>query len=102
MPHVRACAAGMLVAIAAVAAIAAESPVPRYPYVPSEIVRQWQPGVPPDPAVQLPPTITRDTEVQSVSLKETIALALENNPSIAAQRLEPVRQDAAVLGAQAQ
>ncbi|HYV57877.1 MAG TPA: TolC family protein [Candidatus Nitrosopolaris sp.] len=40
--------------------------------------------------------------MESVSLKDAIALALENNPGIAAQRLEPVRQGEGILRSQAQ
>src|SRR5262245_31152705 len=103
MPRVRVSVLGV-VAIAAVVGVAAAAPPeePRFPYSPSQLKRQWTPGVPPSPATQLPTAITHDDEVQHVSLKETIALALENNPGIAAQRLEPVRQDETVLGAQAQ
>jgi len=46
--------------------------------------------------------ITHDEQVESVTLKDTIALALENNPGIAAQRLEPVRQGEGILRSQAQ
>jgi len=65
-------------------------------------VRQWRPGVPDSPALQVPQPITRDEQVQAVSLKDAIALALENNPGIAAQRLEPGRQGETILQAQAQ
>jgi hypothetical protein len=67
-----------------------------------ELDRQWQPGVPEDPALRVPQPVTRDDRVEEVSLKDAIALALANNPGIAAQRLEPARQGAGVLGAQAQ
>jgi outer membrane protein TolC len=67
-----------------------------------ELGRQWQRGVPADPALQVPQPVTRDDRVEEVSLKDAIALALANNPGIAAQRLEPARQGAGVLGAQAQ
>jgi len=67
-----------------------------------ELARQWRPGVPNDPALQVPQPIARDDQVDSVSLKDAIALALVNNPGIAAQRLEPTRQATGILGAQAQ
>src|SRR5207247_1736131 len=68
----------------------------------TELARQWRPGVPESAALQVPTPITRDDRVQEVSLKEAIALALANNPGIAARRLEPVRQGATVLQSQAQ
>ena len=40
-------------------------------------------------ALDVPSPITRDEQVERVSLKQAIAIALENNPGIAAQRLEP-------------
>src|SRR5439155_16406266 len=61
-----------------------------------------RPGVPAPPALAAPHPITRDDRVQEVSLKDTIALALENNPGIAARRLEPTRQAAGILDAQGQ
>ena len=64
-----------------------------------ELARQWRPGVPKDPALQVLQPITRDDQVDSVSLKDAIALALVNNPGIAAQRLEPTRQATGILGA---
>ena len=68
----------------------------------SEISRQWQRQIPPSPALTVPLPITHDEHVESVTLKDTIALALENNPGIAAQRLEPTRQGEGILRSQAQ
>lgn len=48
----------------------------------------------------MPSPITRDAQVQKVSLKEAIAIALENNPRLAARRLEPLRQSEGILQAQ--
>jgi HAE1 family hydrophobic/amphiphilic exporter-1 len=67
-----------------------------------EVLRQWRPGIPDDHALQVPQPITHDERVEPVSLKDAIALALANNPGIAAQRLEPARQSEGILGAQAQ
>src|SRR6185503_16234407 len=53
-------------------------------------------------ALDVPMPITKDEEVQRVTLREAIAIALENNPGIAARRLEPRRFDTNVLEAQAQ
>ena len=64
------------------------------------LVPSWGRGLPESDALRVPSPITRDDEVQQVTLKETIAIALENNPGIAAQRLEPTRQETAVLQAQ--
>jgi outer membrane protein TolC len=80
-------------------AVAAEDDPARTPWRAGEIIRQWQP-VPDSPAVRIPSPITRDEQVERVSLKEAIALALQNNPGIAAQRLEPIGQEGAVLEAQ--
>src|SRR3989442_13276824 len=62
----------------------------------------WRRSLPESEALRVPTPITHDDEVQRVTLKETIGIALENNPGIAAQRLEPARQDAGVLQTQAQ
>ncbi|HZP42635.1 MAG TPA: TolC family protein [Candidatus Binatia bacterium] len=62
---------------------------------------QWRRSIPESPAVRVPSPITRDDQVQDVSLKEAIGMALENNPGIAAQRLEPGRVGTNVLGAEA-
>ncbi|MGH7893276.1 MAG: TolC family protein [Candidatus Binatia bacterium] len=60
---------------------------------------QWR-GIPRSPALDVPAPITRDEEVQRVTLKEAIAIALENNPNIAAKRLDPARLGTRVLEAQ--
>ena len=67
----------------------------------TQLRQQWTPGVPRSSALAIPAQITRDDTVQPASLKETIALALENNPGIAARRLEPGRQEAGILVADA-
>jgi outer membrane protein TolC len=66
------------------------------------IPNQWRPSVPDSKALDVPHPITRDDQTEEVSLKETIALALENNPGIAARRLEPFRVDEGILRAQGQ
>jgi outer membrane protein TolC len=66
------------------------------------IPNQWRPGVSDSTALAVPQPITRDDEVQEVSLKEAIALALANNPGIAAQRLEPFRVEEGILRSQGQ
>ncbi len=63
---------------------------------------QWRPGVRPSPAVSVPVPVTRDEAIDTATLKEAIGRALENNPGIAAQRLEPSRQETGILQAQAQ
>jgi outer membrane protein len=68
----------------------------------TKLLDQWRPGVPRSPALAVPAPVTRDEQVQPVTLEEAIALALENNPGIAANRLEPLRQEEGVLQAQAQ
>ena len=60
---------------------------------------QWR-NIPRSPALDVPQPITTDNEVQRVTLKEAIALALENNPGIAARRLDPARVGTNVLQAQ--
>lgn len=62
---------------------------------------QWNPNVPESEALRVPSPITRDDQVQEVSLKETIGIALTNNPGIAAKRLEPGRVGTGILQAQA-
>jgi outer membrane protein TolC len=64
--------------------------------------KQWNPNLPQSEALRVPVPVTRDEKVQEVTLKEAIGLALENNPGIAARRLEPLRQGTGVLQAQAQ
>jgi outer membrane protein TolC len=65
------------------------------------LLDQWRP-IPHNPALDVPSPITQDDEVQRVTLKEAIGIALENNPGIAARRLEPARIGTNVLAAQAQ
>jgi outer membrane protein len=77
-------------------------PPPRPSWRGAVLPDQWRPGVPPSPALAVPDTITHDDQVEPVTLKQAIALALENNPGIAAQRLEPTRQSEGILQAQAQ
>lgn len=60
---------------------------------------QWR-GIERSAALDVPTPITKDDEIQRVTLKEAIAIALENNPGIAARRLEPARLDTTVLEAQ--
>src|SRR5262249_4860469 len=77
-------------------------PAPPSPNRFSVLPGQWQKDVPPSEALEVPRPVTRDAETQTVTLQEAIALALENNPGIAAQRLEPVRVDQDVLQAQSE
>jgi outer membrane protein TolC len=91
----------VLVAVSASVASAADTREPRTWWGARELPRQWRPSTPESDAVKLPDP-TRDEQVEPVSLKQTIAVALENNPGIAARRLEPARQEAGILGAQAQ
>src|SRR6185503_20665614 len=90
-----------LLAMSARGGHAADTREPRTWWGARELPRQWRPNEPESKAVELP-DLTRDDQVESVSLKQTIAIALENNPGIAAQRLEPALQEAGILGAQAQ
>jgi outer membrane protein TolC len=87
------------VLVIAFGVLAADDDPRRAPSRFREIPRQWQP-MRDSPALHVPSPITRDEQVERVSLKEAIALALQNNPGIAAQRLEPIGQDGAVLEAQ--
>jgi outer membrane protein TolC len=96
-------AAALALAAAAGAQTQLTPPVPPPPPAPfrGKILKdQWTPGVPRSKAVEVPAVLTHDTEVQRVSLKDAIALALEHNPGIAARRLEPTRQVEGILGAQ--
>jgi HAE1 family hydrophobic/amphiphilic exporter-1 len=61
---------------------------------------QWKKSIPRSKALDVPQPPTRDEDIQRVTLKETIAIALENNPGIAARRLDPARFGANILGAQ--
>jgi outer membrane protein TolC len=60
---------------------------------------QWRP-IERSRALDVPAPLTHDDEVQRVTLKEAIAIALENNPGFAARRLEPARRETSVLEAQ--
>jgi len=91
-----------LVAVSATAGRAADTREPHTWWGARELPRQWRPNEPESDAVKVPSEITQDENVEPVSLKQAIAIALENNPRIAAQRLEPAKQEAGILGAQAQ
>src|SRR5262249_48045557 len=99
MPGVRALAGAMAVLLAAPATFAADGGQTLWGA--TQLRQQWTPGVPRSAALAVPAPITHDDTGQPVTLKETIALALENNPGIAAQRLEPARQEAGILVADA-
>jgi HAE1 family hydrophobic/amphiphilic exporter-1 len=90
-----------MVALATAAAHATEpAPAPAEPPWRGAVwLDQWR-SIPPSPALDVPMPVTRDDAVQRVTLKETIAIALENNPGIAARRLEPARFGTNVLQAQ--
>jgi len=77
-------------------------PPPRSPFRFSVIPQQWKLSLPDGEDLEVPRPVTRDGETQRVSLEEAIGVALENNPGIAAKRLEPVRVDQDVLQAQSQ
>jgi outer membrane protein TolC len=91
-----------LVAVSATVGHAADTREPHTWWGARELPRQWRPSEPESDAVKVPSEITQDENVEPVSLKQAIAIALENNPRIAAQRLEPAKQEAGILGAQAQ
>ncbi len=74
----------------------------RTPWRGALLPQQWSTAPPDSPVLHVPDHITRDEQIERVTLKDTIALALQNNPGIAAKRLEPFRQEAAVLQAQGQ
>jgi outer membrane protein len=81
---------------------ATEPAAPPEPYFhPFALSDQWKP-IKRSRALDVPSPVTRDEDVQRVTLKEAIAIALENNPGIAAKRLEPARVETTVLQAQAQ
>ena len=109
----RACVRSVLLLVVWVTAAGAEMPgppaevtsPPPMPEVPSRfsvLPEQWKPELTPSPALAHPRVITRDDTIEGVTLQEAIQLALENNPGIAASRLEPTRVATDVLGAQAQ
>jgi outer membrane protein TolC len=91
-----------LVVLSASVGRAEDAQEPRTWWGAKELPRQWSRTEPESDAVKVPDEITRDENVEPVSLKQAIAIALENNPRIAAQRLEPAKQEAGILGAQAQ
>ena len=91
-----------LVVLSASVGRAEDAQEPRTWWGAKELPRQWRRTEPESDAVKVPDEITRDENVEPVSLKQAIAIALENNPRIAAQRLEPAKQEAGILGAQAQ
>jgi outer membrane protein len=92
----------LIVALATPARAESPTPAPPSPFRFSVLSEQWQTQLEANPALAVPSTITRDDEIQNVTLKETIAIALENNPGIAARRLEPTRVQQDVLEAQGQ
>jgi outer membrane protein TolC len=75
-------------------------PLPEAPFRFSVLMDQWRALPEPSAMVRYPGGITRDDTVAHVTLTEAIAIALENNPGIAASRLEPTRVSADVLGTQ--
>ena len=77
-------------------------PPPRSPARFSVLPEQWQRDTPPSEELVVPRPVTRDTDTQRVTLQEAIGLALENNPGIAARRLEPTRVEQDILQAQSQ
>jgi outer membrane protein len=94
----------LLVTTTVVTAVRGEQvpPPPPAPWRGAVLPEQWRRQVRPSPALSVPVPVTRDEAVDTVSLKEAIGLALENNPGIAAQRLEPSRQEEGILQAQSQ
>jgi outer membrane protein TolC len=77
-------------------------PAPRSPGRLTVIPEQWQRRLPTGEELEVPRPVTRDGQTQRVTLVEAIGMALENNPGIAARRLEPVRVEQDVLQAQSQ
>jgi outer membrane protein TolC len=77
-------------------------PPPASPNRFSVLPEQWRKDIPPSAALEVPRPVTRDGTTQRVTLQEAIGLALENNPGIAAKRLEPVRVGEDILEAQSQ
>ena len=72
----------------------------RTPWRGGVLLDQWRRAEPDSPVLHVPDRITRDEQVERVTLKDAVALALANNPGIAAQRLEPVRREQEILRAQ--
>src|SRR5262245_51216890 len=92
-----------LSSVAALAAQPEPSPPPPEPSWRGAVLPdQWKRTFPHNPALDVPSPITQDNEIQRVTLKEAIGIALENNPGIAARRLEPARVGTNVLATQAQ
>jgi outer membrane protein len=91
----------LLLGVVPVACAETIDPLPEAPGPVDVLVDQWRLPLPPSDATRPVGAITRDDTVERVSLKEAIAIALENNPGIAARRLEPVAASADVLAAQA-
>jgi len=97
----RAWLVALLLAVVPVARAETIEPLPDPPGPIDLLVDQWTLPLPPSAATRRIGAITRDDTSQPVSLKETIAIALEHNPGIAARRLEPTAAAADVLAAQA-
>jgi outer membrane protein TolC len=99
---------GVLVLLLLLAAPAARAgdpsppPLPEAPFRFSVLMDQWRPELEPSAALRHPGGITRDDTIEHVTVQEAIAIALQNNPGIAASRLEPTRVSADVLATQAQ
>ena len=77
-------------------------PAPPSPGRFTVIPEQWQRSLPTGEDLDVPRPITRDGGTERVTLEQAVGMALENNPGIAARRLEPVRVDQNVLQAQSQ
>jgi outer membrane protein len=77
-------------------------PPPRSPGRLTVIPEQWKLSLPNGENLEVPLPVTRDDQTQRVTLEQAIGMALENNPGIAAKRLEPVRVDQDILQAQSQ
>jgi len=95
----------VVVAILAGAAWAEDPPAadppeaPRHPWRWEVLPDQWKLDIPQSSAVRIG-AITHDEEIARLTLREAIGLALQNNPLIAAQRLEPLRQSESILQSQ--
>lgn len=63
-------------------------------------VDSWRRGIPASEALETPTKLATDPTIRRVSLKEAIAIGLQNNPRLAARRLEPFRVAEGVLAAQ--
>jgi outer membrane protein TolC len=77
-------------------------PAPPSPGRLTVIPEQWERGLPTGEDLDVPRPVTRDGGTERVTLEQAVGMALENNPGIAAKRLEPVRVDQDVLEAQSQ